>query len=136
VEERQMMTDCVVVGAGPAGTPRAPHSVNGVADHVILEHSQGGDNWRTQRWDSFRVNTPGWMNQLLGEQERYAYADRAEVVQKLEQLANNSPIRAGVRMARLAPAGDGDAMRTSDGEFRSRTVVVTTGQKKARIHGS
>ncbi len=130
------MTDCVVVGAGPAGLAASAALTQVGVEHVILERSQTGDNWRTQRWDSFRVNTPGWMNQLLGEQERYAYADRAEVVQKLEQLANNSPIRAGVRMARLAPAGDGDAMRTSDGEFRSRTVVVTTGQKKARIHGS
>jgi hypothetical protein len=47
------MTDCVVVGAGSDGTPRAPHSLNGVGDHVILERSQGGDTLRTQRLDSF-----------------------------------------------------------------------------------
>ena len=47
------MIDCVVVGVGPAGTPRAPHSVNGVPCHVILERSQGGDTLHTQRLDSF-----------------------------------------------------------------------------------
>ena len=76
-----MMTDCVVVGAGPAGLATSAALTQRGVDHVILERSQAGDTWRTQRWDSFRLNTPGWMNQLLGEQERYAYADRAEVVQ-------------------------------------------------------
>jgi putative flavoprotein involved in K+ transport len=124
-----MMTDCVVVGAGPAGLATSAALTQRGVDHVILERSQAGDTWRTQRWDSFRLNTPGWMNQLLGEEERYAYADRAEVVQKLEQLAVNSPIHTGVRVARLAPAGHGYALRTSDGEFRSRTVVVATGDQ-------
>ena len=124
-----MMTDCVVVGAAPAGLAASAALTQVGVEHVILERSQTGDKWRTQRWDSSRVNTPGWMNQLLGEQERYAYADRAEVVQKLEQLAVNSPIHTGVRVARLAPAGHGYALRTSDGEFRSRTVVVATGDQ-------
>jgi putative flavoprotein involved in K+ transport len=129
VEERQMMTDCVVVGAGPAGLATSAALTQRGVDHVILERGQVGDTWRTQRWDSFRLNTPGWMNQLLGEQERYAYADRAEVVQKLEHLASNSPIHPAVRVTRLAPAGDGYALRTSDEEFRSRTVVVATGDQ-------
>ena len=47
------MTDCVVVGGGPAGPPRAPHSLNGFVDPVILERSQSGDTLRTQRLDSF-----------------------------------------------------------------------------------
>jgi putative flavoprotein involved in K+ transport len=59
----------------------------------------------------------------------HAYADRAEVVQKLEQLAGNSPIHTDVRVTRLAPARDGYALRTSDEEFRSRAVVVATGDQ-------
>jgi putative flavoprotein involved in K+ transport len=124
-----MMTDCVVVGAGPAGLATSAALNQRGVDHVILERSQAGATWRMQRWDSFRLNTPGWMNQLLGKQGRYAYADRAEVVQKLEQLASNSPIHTGIRVARLAPSGDGYALRTGDGEFLSRTVVVATGDQ-------
>jgi putative flavoprotein involved in K+ transport len=124
-----MRTDCVVVGAGPAGLATSAALTQRGVDHVILERRQVGDTWRTQRWDSFRLNTPGWMNQLLSDQGRYAYADRAMVVQKLEQLASNSPIHTGVRVARLARAVDGYALRTSDGEFRCRTVVVATGDQ-------
>ena len=124
-----MMTDCVVVGAGPAGLATSVALTRLGVDHLILERSQAGNTWRTQRWDTFRLNTPGWMNQLLGEQARYAYADRAEVVQRLEQLASSSPIHIGIRLTRLAPAGKGYALHTSNGELRSRTVVVATGDQ-------
>ena len=30
----------------------------------MLERGRVGESWRAQRWDSFRLNTPGWMNQL------------------------------------------------------------------------
>ena len=124
-----MMTDCVVVGAGPAGLATSAALTQRGVDHVILERGQAGDTWRTQRWDSFRLNTAAWMNQMLELQERYAYAYRAEVVQKLEQLAGNTPIRTSVRVARLAPAHDGYGLQTSDGEVRSRTAVIATGDQ-------
>jgi putative flavoprotein involved in K+ transport len=133
VEEREMMTDCVVVGAGPAGLATSAALTQRGVDHVILERGQAGDTWRTQRWDAFRLNTAAWMNQMLELQERYAYADRAEVVQKLEELARNTPIRAGVRVARLAPAGDGYGLQTSDGEVRGRTVVIATGDQNVPL---
>jgi putative flavoprotein involved in K+ transport len=75
-----MLIDCAVVGAGPAGlATSAALSARGV-EHVVLERGRVGESWRTQRWESFRLNTPGWMNQLLGEQPRDAYATAAEVV--------------------------------------------------------
>ena len=123
------MTDCLVVGAGPAGLASSAALTQLGVDHVILERSRAGETWRTQRWDTFRLNTPGWMNRLLGEQARYAYADRAEVVKRLEQLAGTSPIHTGVRVTRLTAAGGGYALRTSGGELRSRAVVVATGDQ-------
>ncbi len=123
------MTDCLVVGAGPAGLASSAALTQLGVDHVILERSRAGETWRTQRWDTFRLNTPGWMNRLLGEQARYAYADRAEVVKRLEQLAGTLPIHTGVRATRLTAAGEGYALQTSDGELRSRAVVVATGDQ-------
>jgi putative flavoprotein involved in K+ transport len=119
--------DCVVVGAGPAGLAASVALAQRGIDHVVLEAGQVGQSWRTQRWNSFRLNTPGWMNQLLGEQSRHDYLSGAEVVQRLEKLAAQSPIRAGVRVTNLTPRAGGHVLRTSDGELRVRTVVVATG---------
>ncbi|HEX6673644.1 MAG TPA: NAD(P)-binding domain-containing protein [Actinomycetes bacterium] len=98
-------------------------------EHVVLERGRVGESWRTQRWDSFRLNTPGWMNQLLGEQARDSYATGVEVVQRLEKLAANCPVREGVQVARLAPAGDGHVLLTGGDDLPARTVVVATGDQ-------
>jgi putative flavoprotein involved in K+ transport len=72
--------DCVVVGGGPAGLAASGALTAQGAEHVVLERDRAGESWRTQRWDSFRLNTPGWANQMLGEQARHAFLTGAEVV--------------------------------------------------------
>jgi putative flavoprotein involved in K+ transport len=124
-----MLTDCAVVGAGPAGLATSAALSAGGVEHVVLERGRAGESWRTQRWDSFRLNTPGWMNQLLGQQARDAYATSAEVVQRLEKLAADCPVRERAAVARLAPAGDRYALTTGGGSILARTVVVATGDQ-------
>ena len=121
--------DCAVVGGGPAGLATSVALAERGVDHVVLERDRAGGTWRDQRWDSFRLNTAGWMNTMLSGQERYAYAPRREVVERLEGIAAGCPVREGVRVARLGLAGDGWALATDDGEFRARTVVVATGDQ-------
>jgi putative flavoprotein involved in K+ transport len=124
-----MLIDCAVVGAGPAGlAASAALSARGV-EHVVLERGRVGESWRTQRWDSFRLNTPGWMNQLLGEQAPDTYVTGVEVVQALEKLAADCPVREGMPVARLAPAGGSFAVSTGGGDLLARTVVVATGDQ-------
>jgi putative flavoprotein involved in K+ transport len=90
------MIDCVVVGAGPAGLAASAALAARGVDHVVLERDRAGETWRSQRWDSFRRNTVGWMNELLGEQPPDAYLTGLEVVERLERLADGRPIREGV----------------------------------------
>jgi putative flavoprotein involved in K+ transport len=124
-----MPIDCAVVGAGPAGLAASAALTARGVEHVVLERCRVGESWRTQRWDSFRLNTPGWMNQLLGEQAPDTYAAGVDVVQRLEKLAADAPVRSGVRVARLAAAGDGYMLRTGGGDLRCRAVVVATGDQ-------
>ena len=126
---RGEVIDCAVVGAGPAGLAASLALAGCGIDHVVLERDRVAATWRDQRWDSFRVNTAGWMNAILGGPGRHAYATGREVIQRLGQLAAGGPVREGVRVTRLAPAGDGWAMATDDGQVRARTVVVATGDQ-------
>ncbi len=121
--------DCAIVGAGPAGLAASAALADRGVAHTVLERGRVGESWRTQRWDSFRLNTPGWMNEMLGEQARDHFATRAEVVERLEALAATCPVREGVRVSRLAPDDEGFELRTTDGEVRVRTVVVATGDQ-------
>jgi putative flavoprotein involved in K+ transport len=95
----------------------------------VLERGRVGQTWRTQRWDSFRLNTPGWMNGMLGGQAPDAYADRAEVIERLDRLAAAAPVREGVAVTELRPHGDGYVLCTGAGEIRTRAVVVATGDQ-------
>jgi putative flavoprotein involved in K+ transport len=129
MSRQRRVIDCAVVGAGPAGlAASAALSARGV-EHVVLERGRVGESWRTQRWDSFRLNTPGWMNQLLGEQVPDAYATGLEVVQRLDKLAADCPVREGAPVARLATAGEGYALRMGGGDILARTVVVASGDQ-------
>ena len=96
---------------------------------MVLDAGRAGQTWRTQRWESFRLNTPGWTTRLLGEQPRDAYLSGGEVVERLAELAVTVPIREGVRVTGLSPTSTGFTLRTSDGEVRARTVVVATGDE-------
>ena len=128
------MTDCVVVGAGPAGLAASVALGERGIQHLVLERDRVAASWRAQRWDSFRLNTPGWMNSLLGGQARDAYATGREVAQRLEELAAGRPVCEGVRVAGLAPRGDGWAVASDDGELSARAVVVATGdQNRPRV---
>ncbi len=94
------MIDCVVVGGGPAGlAASAALSGRGIA-HLVLERGRVGETWRTQRWDSLRLNNPGWMNEMLGAQPPNSYLTVGKVVERLEKLAAPGPVREGVRVHR------------------------------------
>jgi putative flavoprotein involved in K+ transport len=124
---RDTVIDCAVVGAGPAGLASSAALTRLGIEHVVLERGRVGQSWREQRWDSLRVNNPGWMNPMLGEQEPDTCLTAGEVVERLDKLATACPVREGVRVARLAPHGDRWTLLTSDGELRARAVVVASG---------
>jgi phytoene dehydrogenase-like protein len=89
----------VVLGAGPAGLVASTALAERGIEHVVLERDRVAATWRGQRWDSFRLDTAGWMNPMPGGQARDAYAGGQEVVQRLERLAAGCPVREGVRAA-------------------------------------
>lgn len=56
---RDTVIGCVVVGAGPAGLAASAALTARGVEHLVLERGRVGQTWRSQRWESMRLNHPG-----------------------------------------------------------------------------
>lgn len=107
------VVDTVVVGAGQAGLAVSGLlSQRGIA-HLVLERGQVGESWRSQRWDSFTLNTPNWSNQLPGtdmaDGDPGGFAGRDELVGFLEHYVSSRelPIREHTEVSSVERLPDG-----------------------------
>jgi len=60
--------DVIVVGAGHAGLSASYFLKQKGMKHLVLERGTIGESWRTQRWNSFVMNTGYACNQLPGNE--------------------------------------------------------------------
>lgn len=125
--------DCLVVGGGPAGIAASKALRERGVEHLVLERDRVGQSWRTQRWDSLRLNNPGWMNPMLGEQPSDGYLRASEVVHRLEKLAGTCPLREGVAVTAADLDGENWRVQTSEGEVRTANLVAATGGENAPV---
>ena len=128
-----MIYDCVVVGAGAAGVTASRDLMNAGVEHVVLERGQVGNTWATQRWDSFRLNTPGSMNVLLGDIDPGEYHTRDETVALLARQCETLPVRMHTPVTGARRVGDVWRVTTPDDELEARTVVVASGPKNVAL---
>ena len=118
----------IVVGGGPAGLATSAHLAAAGHDHIVLERGRVGDTWRTQRWDSFRLNTPGWMN---GLHDADGFGTAADLVAALEARAAGLPVREGVAVRRVwRQRGDGYLVATDDEVLVADQVVAASGAQR------
>jgi putative flavoprotein involved in K+ transport len=123
----RVRTSCVVVGAGAAGLATSGALAEAGVEHVVLERNDVADTWQNQRWDSFRLNTPGWMNGTLGTVEPTSFSYRDEVVRLLAGRAAALPVHTETPVVSLDHDGSDFVVRTPDEEIRSATVVLASG---------
>jgi len=126
--------ETVVVGAGHAGLAASCALAERGVEHVVLEEGGVGQAWRTDRWASFRLNTPRWMSRLPGQAVDDAGADgfdtAPEFAAALEDAVrlHDLPVREEVGPARVErDAGEGFVVHAGDGRLRSRNVILATG---------
>jgi putative flavoprotein involved in K+ transport len=128
------LLDVVVVGAGQAGLVASYLLSLDHVEHLVLESGEIGQSWRTQRWDSFHLNTPNWCNGLAGKEfhpeEPHAFAGRNELVAFLEDYAGNLrlPIQPRTKVISLRITSNGTySLRTQSEEVRAKAVIVASG---------
>lgn len=127
------VVDTVVVGAGQAGLAVSGLLSERGITHVVLERGRVGESWRSQRWDSFTLNTPNWSNRLPGADmagetpDRFPHRD--DLVAFLEHYASarDLPIREHTEVRSVERSNGEFLVDTSSGRIRASNVVACSG---------
>jgi putative flavoprotein involved in K+ transport len=99
----------------------------------VLERGEVANSWRRERWDSLRLLTPNWQSRLPGLSydgpDPDGYMTAGEVSDLIERFAavSRAPVRTGVNVTSVRPAGDGYHVMTTHGEIRCRAAVIASG---------
>ena len=131
------MLDLIIVGAGHAGLAASQRALTAGLDHVVLERREVGDSWRSQRWDSFTLNTPNAMNGLPGSPYQGtapdAFMTRDAWVERLERyVAEHAlPVRTDTVVTSVDRVGDAFAVATAAERYIARNVIVASGTVNA-----
>lgn len=132
--------DALVIGAGHAGLATSQCLRQRGVEHLVLERDQVGASWRNQRWDSFTLNTPTWMNRLPGDRDddlgepKDAFISHRSLVDRLETYVRrwDLPVREGVAVKQVErrPGARGYLVHfdgSLDGPIECDAVVVASG---------
>ena len=132
--------ETVVVGAGHAGVAASWALAERELEHVVLEEGGVGQTWRSERWDSFRLNTPRWMSRMPGQSVAGAKADgfdtAAEFAASLEEYVRLRalPVREHTGRVRVEQNPDGGfVIRAADEDVVARNVILATGFQRVPV---
>ena len=132
--------DTVIVGAGQAGLGVSHFLHRDHRHHIVFERGQIGETWLAQRWDSFKLNTPNFMNVLPGlpydGPEPDGFWRQDELVHYFQRYVEHFqlPVRTGVTVVSVERAEDEEGFilkTTIDGQVEapvfSRSIVIASG---------
>ena len=133
--------DAVVIGAGQAGLAVSYYLKAAQIEHVVLESAAIGESWRSQRWDSFKLNTPRALSGLPGIPNDTGPSDGFCTAQELVELFERYvdqfelPVQSLSTVTGLAIDGEERfvmelATGTEPRYIQARHVVVATGSQR------
>jgi putative flavoprotein involved in K+ transport len=132
--------DSVIVGAGQAGLGVSYFLQRNGRKHIVFERGRIGESWLSKRWDSFKLNTPNFMNVLPGfdydgsEPDGFSRPD--ELVHYFQRYVEHFrlPVRTGVTVVSVEQSEDEEhfIVKTKTAEQKeesvtSRSVVIASG---------
>lgn len=127
-----MLYDVLVIGAGQAGLSVGYYLKKNNLSFLLLDQgSEIGESWR-KRYDSLKLFTPRSYSYLPGlalNGDPNGYPTKDEISDYLTQYAKafSLPVKLQTMITKLEKDGDCFALSTSQGEYRSKQVIVATG---------
>jgi putative flavoprotein involved in K+ transport len=132
--------DTVIVGAGQAGLGVSYFLQSDGRQYIVYERGRIGESWLSQRWDSFKLNTPNFMNVLPGLPndglEPDGFGRHDELVSYFQRYVERFqlPVRTGVAVVSVEQSGDEGhfiVKTRTDGQAEesilSRSIVIASG---------
>ena len=132
---RRMISEPLVIGAGPAGLAVAATLARDGQRCVVLERADSvGASWQG-RYDSLRLHTARWLSGLPGgsiPRQYGRWVARDDFVAYLRDYAERFGVRPefGVDVRRIERIGGGWRIESSRGGLSASTVVVATGYSR------
>ena len=132
-----MHYNTVVVGGGQAGLGVSYYLVQKGIGHTVLEKGSIGESWKTQRWDSFTLNTPYDVSVLPGDESSMdnpgAFMGRDEFVEYLQAYVRkfDLPVQTGVAVTRICRDDEGKTyqIETTTGDLTADNIVIASGSQ-------
>jgi putative flavoprotein involved in K+ transport len=123
----------VIIGAGHAGLAMSRCLTERSIDHAVLERGEVAHTWRTERWDSLNLLTPNWQSRLPGfgyqGDDPDGYRPLPEVIDFITSYAKaiDAPVRTHTTVTSVRATESGYLVRTEQGDWRCRTLVLASG---------
>jgi putative flavoprotein involved in K+ transport len=127
--------ETLIIGGGQAGLTMSHRLSEHGRPHLVLERRRIAERWRTERWDSLRLQGPNWSVRLpdfpFPHADPDGFAAAVEIVEFIKAYADfiAAPVRCGVEVTSLRwrDGERGFRAETSSGPIEAQNVVVATG---------
>jgi putative flavoprotein involved in K+ transport len=127
--------ESLIIGGGQAGIVMSAQLSKRGRPHLVVERHRIAERWRSERWDSLRLQSPNsevhYSDYPFPYTDPDAFASADDIANFIAAVADNvaAPVRCGVAATSMRRR-DGTAgfrVETSKGPIEAKNVVVATG---------
>lgn len=123
--------DVIIIGAGLSGICVSDELHSQGINHLIIEKGQVGNSWRNMP-DFLTLISPWYCNKPRADKKNYSPTYKMPALEYANQLSRfvkerSLPIKEGVTVFGIQKKDEKFVIKTSDGEYIAKTIVMACG---------